>query len=223
MTATITRTHGVITEADLDLTRRTQPGRHRRPLGWMPSVFGLGLGHAGRRLFDTVTGSNRTDHVGRHRATCDVPRREVRRAMGRLMGVLAALVLLMAALPAPARADVVDGCQRITLDGYSDAVVAELVADGWTGRADDGVEALYAPTCPAEVDTWPVGTVLDGVPWDMLPPIFDTVAETLWTVAYVDAGWTVLDPDALPGHGTCMALIGDTTTVQCADGTTFES
>jgi len=123
----------------------------------------------------------------------------------------------------------VPSCQRLIVSDYSPQVVDELKAAGWTADPADGVEALYAPQCdPADVDTWPLGAAIDAVRYDLLPPVMDAIAETVWVLDALAAGWALLpadaitDPDGTP-HAPCVALVGPTTRVLCSDGHTATS
>jgi hypothetical protein len=148
--------------------------------------------------------------------------------------VLAVAVALTAAIVNPVDSHAAttatvstDPCPAIILDDtVTDATIAELVAAGWYGDATDGTEALYSPSCQ-ELDTWPLGASMDAVGYT-LAPLWDVVAATAWTAHGVASGWTLLpadaitDPDGTP-HAPCLALVGPTTQVVCADGHTATS
>jgi len=215
------------------MTNLTATGRHRNPLGWMPSVFGIGLGHAGRRLFDTVTGANRTDYVGRHIA----PRIFTRFLTARLVAMAVACAALTVGIAihgvTTAHADEPVRCGPILVDTIpgGDAQVRDMLAHGYTSNPHDGLEALYVPGCDGlpvgalpEVDTWPLGA-------SAAAPLLGATIDAALTIAYdtvtaawlVDAGYTPLpagvitDPDGTP-HADCYMLVGDTSLVECTDG-----
>jgi hypothetical protein len=128
------------------------------------------------------------------------------------------------AAPAPAQP-----CTRLDVADWPQASVDELRAEGWTSTPTDHTEALYAPTCtPEEVDTWPLGTIVEGVTYVLWPAVVQSGVEVAYVASYLESGWTLapagagVDPDGTD-HAPCLAQVGPTTLVECIDGWTTTS
>lgn len=175
-------------------------GTHRRPLGWMPSIFNVGLGHTGRRLFDTVTGDNRTDYVGTHRAP--------RRATPAIVGIVA-LYVAAAVLAVLIAVGVIPTGVALDHHAAPAAPLTVTLADphGWTPTA------LLDPT---QVEAG------DDAGADALPdPSVDVAALYPLLARMADAG----SPDVIRADDTdapelseCVLVLGDTSVLVCSDG-----
>jgi len=170
-----------------------------------------------------------TTHTARHADTCDRGshvvaavqfhgRRAARAALEFVGGwvpvVLVAGILFGTFVVAPLRADAAPVAPvaplPLTLDD----------AHGWTPTA-------VLDTTQVEAPEYPIGTALDAA-IDTAWLVLDTGAEVGWVASSVASGWTLLapgtivDPDGT-AHDPCLALVGPTTHVICADGWEDES
>lgn len=67
------------------------------------------------------------------------------------VAILTATVWTLQGPAAPAAPYEAHTCTTVDADAADDATVSAALAQGWAGRADDGAEILYSPSCTAPV------------------------------------------------------------------------
>jgi hypothetical protein len=153
--------------------------------------------------------------------------------MSRSLALAAAVALTVGiAYPTDAHAANVDripatSCAPVDVSAMEPDDVAELLDSGWTSTPDDGMEAVYAPGCQTEVDTYPLGSTTYAATTTAYG-VLDLAATASFVLDLTASGFTLLpagtitDPAGQP-HGVCLALVGDTSMVSCSDGYFTES